>query len=425
MELVERTVHLIAQLGFILLVAKLFGELFERFLGQSPVLGELLAGMIIGPYALGHLIRLPGMQGPLFGMPDGHAEGIPISPELWGIAQLAAILLLFSTGLETDLGLFLKFGLPALLVATGGVLLPFVFGVALTILFGHADGIMHPSALLMGAAMTATSVGITARVLTNLGKLASPEGITILAAAVMDDVLGMIVLAVVTNIARHGTIEAGGILALSMKAFGFWIGLTAISIFVAPILSRFFSRFQSEGAFIGLILALCLIVSSFTESFGGLAMIIGAYAIGLAFSSTDVREEIERSLRSLVHCFTPVFFVVMGMLIDFKAMGHAIWFGMAISVAGILGKVLGCGLPALALGFNKRGAARIGIGMMPRGEVALIIAGIGIAYKAIGAQEFGVVITMTFITTFLAPILLLPIFRKGGEGVRKAKRASG
>lgn len=419
MELVERSAHLIAQLGIILLVAKVFGEIFEKYLGQSSLLGELVGGMVIGPYALGHIIFLPGMQEPLFGLPHGNEGRMPISPELWGIAQIAAIFLLFATGLETDLGLFLKFGIPAFFAAAGGVILPFIFGVLLTLLFGYADGILHPSALFMGAVMTATSIGITARVLTSLGKLASPEGVTILAAAVIDDVLGMIILAMVTSVAKLGHIEPSFLVLLALKSFGFWIGLTVILVFIAPYLGRWFSRFRGEGAFTGLIVAVCFIISALTESFGNLAMIIGAYALGLAFSSTDVRDEIDRALRPLIHGFVPVFFVVMGMLVNFEAMGKAIWFGIAMSVAGILAKVLGCGLPALALRFNLRGAIRIGIGMMPRGEVALIIAGIGLAYNAINMAEFGVAIMMTFVTTFLAPIILLPIFRSGGEGLRR------
>ncbi len=418
MELVERAAHLLAQLGIILLVAKLFGEAFERYLKQSPVLGELVGGMLIGPYALGHLFRLPGMQEPFFSVPHGHEGGIAVSPELWGIAQLAAVLLLFAAGLETDFNLFLRFGLSAFVVAVGGVLLPFVFGVFLTVAFGFADHPLHPSALFMGAVMTATSVGITARVLTGLGKLGTPEGVTVLAAAVIDDVLGIIVLAIVTSMVRIGQVNPIQLGGLALKAFGFWLGLTFVAALAAPYLGRWFTCFKSEGAFIGLALAVCFLISALTESFGKLAMIIGAYALGLAFSRTEVREELEHALRPLVHGLVPVFFVVMGMLVDFEAMGHAFWFGVSISVAGIFGKVVGCGAPALAVGFNPLGATRIGIGMMPRGEVALIVAGMGLAYKAINVTEFGVAIMMTFVTTFLAPIILVPLFQKGGRETR-------
>lgn len=417
--LVERTAHLLAQLGFILLVAKLFGEVFERYLKQSPVLGELVGGMLIGPYALGHLIWLPGMHESLFALPHGHDSSIPLSPELWCIAQSVAVILLFRVGLETDFSLFLRFGMPAFLVAIGGVVFPFLFGAVLTVLFGFADSVMHPTALFMGAVMTATSIGITARVLTGLGKLGTPEGVTILVAAVIDDVLGIIVLAVVISMVKVGKVEPLQLGWLALKAFGFWLLLTAIAVAVAPTLANILHRFRGEGAFLGLALALCFLVSALTESVGKLAMIIGAYALGLAFSRTQVREELDHALRPLVHGLVPIFFVVMGMLVDFKVMVHAIWFGIAISVAGIIGKVIGCGAPALVVGFNTMGAARVGIGMMPRGEVALIVAGMGLAYKAINTAEFGVAIMMTFVTTFLAPIILVPLFRKAQEGLRR------
>jgi Kef-type K+ transport system membrane component KefB len=422
MELVERAAHLLAQLGVILLVAKLFGELFERYLKQSAVLGELVGGMLIGPYALGHLIRLPGMHEPLFAIPHGHAGGIPLSPELWGVAQLAAVLLLFGAGLETDFSLFLRFGVPAFVVGMGGVIFPFLFGVVLTVMFGYADNLMHPSALFMGAVMTATSVGITARVLSELGRLGTPEGVTVLAAAVIDDVLGIIVLAIVTSIVQVGQVDALKLGSIAVKAFGFWLVLTGVLVALAPMLAKFLRRFKSEGAFIGLALALCFLIASLTESVGKLAMIIGAYALGLAFSRTELREDLEHALRPLLHGLVPIFFVAMGMLVNFSAMLPAFWFGVAISIAAIITKVFGCGLPALAVGFNALGGARIGLGMMPRGEVALIVAGMGLAYKAINEAEFGVAIMMTFVTTFLAPIALVSLFRNPQSGVR-AKEA--
>jgi Kef-type K+ transport system membrane component KefB len=422
MALVERAAHLLAQLGFMLLVAKLFGEVFERYLKQSPVLGELVGGMIIGPYALGHLIHILGMHEPLFAIPHGHAGGIPLSPELWGVAQLAAVLLLFGAGLETDFSLFLRFGVPAFVVAMGGVIFPFLFGVVLTVMFGYADNLMHPSALFMGAVMTATSVGITARVLSELGRLGTPEGVTVLAAAVIDDVLGIVVLAIVTSIVQVGQVDALKLGGIAVKAFGFWLALTGVLVALAPMLAKFLRRFKSEGAFIGLALALCFLIASLTESVGKLAMIIGAYALGLAFSRTELREDLEHALRPLLHGLVPIFFVAMGMLVNFSAMLPAFWFGVAISIAAIITKVFGCGLPALAVGFNALGGARIGLGMMPRGEVALIVAGMGLAYKAINEAEFGVAIMMTFVTTFLAPIALVPLFRNPQSGVR-AKEA--
>ncbi len=418
-SLVEQTVHLIGQLGVILFASKLLGEIFERYLKQSAVLGELIAGMIIGPFALGPYLHLPGMHQALFPAPTQQAQAIPLSPELWGLAQIGAVLLLFGAGLETDFSLFVRFGFIAFLVGLGGILLPFLLGAGLTYWFGLSDSLFGPPALFMGSVMTATSVGITARVLTDLGRLASPEGVTILAAAVIDDVLGIIILAIVVSMVRKGQVDPSGVLVLVVKSFGFWLGLTAAAVWSAPYLAKALAWFKSPGAFLALIAGLCFLVSTLTESVGGLAMIIGAYALGLAFSRTDHAEEITRSLTPVVQVLVPVFFCAMGMLVDLKAISHHLLFGLAISVAAIFSKVVGCGVPAYAAGFSFLGSVRTGIGMMPRGEVALIIAGMGLAYNVLNIMEFGVAILMTFVTTFLAPVLLIPLFRLPGTSQRR------
>ncbi|MCS7253396.1 MAG: cation:proton antiporter [Armatimonadota bacterium] len=415
---VEVAAHLVLQLSVILIAAKLFAEVFERWLKQPPVLGELVAGMLIGPYALGKF--LPGITGALF-VP---AKGIvPVSNELWSVAQIGAVILLFLIGLETDLALFLRYAGKAMLVAIGGVMFPFAFANALTVWLGYADSYFHPSALFMGAVSTATSVGITARVLSELNRLSTPEGVTILAAAVIDDVLGIIVLAIVGSLASVGRVEAEQLCVIAFKAFGVWILLTAVAIVIAPTLTRIFRLFSSEGASLVIAVSLCFLVASLMESVG-LAMIIGAYALGLAFSRTEIARHLEEAVRQVAHVFVPVFFTVMGMMVDFGRMDEALVFGILLTLLAIIGKVGGCGLPAFVSGFNLLGSSRVGIGMMPRGEVALIVAGVGLAKGAINLQEFGVAIMMTFATTFLAPILLVPLFRAKGSGLR-AKRERG
>lgn len=410
---VEVAAHLVLQLSVILVAAKLFAEAFERWLKQPPVLGELVAGMLIGPYALGRF--LPGITGALFAPVEGL---VPVSNELWSVAQIGAVILLFLIGLETDLALFFRYAGKAILVAIGGVVFPFVFANVLTVWLGYADSYFHPSALFMGAVSTATSVGITARVLSELNRLSTPEGVTILAAAVIDDVLGIIVLAIVSSLVSIGKVEAGQLCIIAIKAFGIWILLTAVAIIVAPKIASAFRLFSSEGASLVLAISLCFLVASLMESVG-LAMIIGAYALGLAFSRTEVAARLEESLRQIAHVFVPVFFVVMGMMVDFTHMGTALLFGVLLTVLAIISKVGGCGLPAFISGFNLIGASRVGIGMMPRGEVALIVAGVGLAKGAINLQEFGVAVMMTFVTTFLAPILLVPLFRMKGSGLRE------
>ena len=255
-ELTEIVIHILIQLAVILFVAKLSGELASRFLKIPPVLAELAAGVMIGPFALGG-IAIPGF-GPLFPIPmiDGHAAAIPVSTELFVIAQVGSIFLLFAIGLETNLKQFLRYAGPATAVAIGGVVIPFFLGAWATVAFGFAGpaGIWSPSALFIGAIMTATSVGITARVLSDLSRLDSPEGVTVLAAAVVDDVLGILVLTVVVGLSVAGSITATGIGLIAFKAIAFWLGLTVVGILVAPYIERIVNRFKVSGA--GLVLSL-------------------------------------------------------------------------------------------------------------------------------------------------------------------------
>ena len=415
----ELVLRLLIQLAVILFVAKVAGELATRFLKMPSVLAELGAGVLIGPFALGG-ISLFGV-GPLFPLPlvDGIPAAIPVSNELYALAQIGSIVLLFAIGLETNLRQFLRYAGPASAVALGGVLLPFILGVGATVLLGYAgpEGFLSPEALFMGAIMTATSVGITARVLADLNRLDNPEGVTIIAAAVVDDVVGILVLTVVVGISAAGTFSLGSLGWVSFKAIGFWLALTAIGILAAPYIERLINRFRSPSAGLVLTLALALLAAGMAEVFG-LAFIIGAFSIGLALSTTNLGRQVEESLSGIMDFLVPVFFVVMGMLVDVGSMQNAVVFGLIISALAVLSKVLGSGIPALLSGFNLRGSSRIGVGMMPRGEVALIIAGIGLSQGIIGQNLFGVSIMMTVITTLIAPLVLVPLFRTGGSGVR-------
>ncbi|MBI4336233.1 MAG: cation:proton antiporter [Chloroflexi bacterium] len=411
--------RLVLQLAVVLVAAKLAGEVCERYLRVPAVLGELVAGVVIGPYALGGLAL--GPLDPLFPRPT-NPEANPVAAvpqELYALGQVGAVVLLFVAGLETDLKQFLRFVGPASVVATGGVILPFAFGAAATVAFGFApQGLADPHALFVGAVLTATSVGITARVLSDLHQLNSPEGVTVLGAAVVDDVLGILVLTVVVGIAATGHVSAGEVGFIAAKAIGFWVALTGLGILLAPRIARLLSGFRVPGGTLALVLALAFLAAWLAESVG-LAMIIGAYSIGLALSQTDLAKRLEAPLLGVYNALVPVFFVGMGMLVNISAMQNALVFGAVISLLAIVGKVFGCGLPALVSGFNLRGAARIGIGMLPRGEVALIVAGVALARNAISTEIFGVAIMMTLVTTVLAPVLLVPLFRRGGVGTRR------
>ena len=425
----DEIVRLVLQLAVILIAAKLSGEICERFLKIPPVLGELGAGILIGPFALGG-VDIPGL-GPLF--EDLHsaasgAEGftLPISDSLWSLAQIGAIILLFTAGLETNLRQFVRYAGPASIVALGGSVVPFILGAAVTVAFGYADGFTDPKALFVGAIFTATSIGISVRVLGDLRRLDTAEGVTILAAAVLDDVLGILILTVVLAIAIEGEFSASSTGLIALKTIGFWVALTGLGVLLSKRISDLFGRFRVSGAAMGLALGLAFLASALAEMFG-LAMIIGAFSIGLALSGTDLAHRLEEPLRGVYAALIPIFFVVMGMLVDVTALGGVWQFGIAATALAIIGKVVGSGVPALFTGFNLFGAWRIGIGMLPRGEVALIMAGIGVGAGLIRQELFGVAIIVTVVTTMLAPLVLARSFPEGVSGLRsrESTEASG
>lgn len=395
----------VLQLALIIVAARVGGIIARRYLRLPGALGELLAGVIIGPFALGKFIRVPGL-GFLFPVGD---PLFPISPELYALATIASIVLLFLSGLQTDLTVFLRYSVVGTFVGLGGVLVSFVVGALCAVWFRVAPTLTHPAALFLGTISTATSVGITARVLGESRKMSSPEGVAILAGAVIDDVLGIVVLAIVVGVTRaSGTGEhlhwemVGWIAA---KAIGFWLLCTIAGILLARRFAGLLKLVGNPEAMAGVSLGMALLLAGLSEM-AGLAMIIGAYIMGLSFSRTDLATLLQRELESVYQVFVPVFFCVMGMLVNVAAMGPVLLLGLVYSVLAVLAKLVGCGLPAWLMQFNGRGALRIGIGMVPRGEVALIVAGIGLASHAIPQDVFGVAVMMTMITTFIGPPLL-------------------
>ena len=402
----EKMMQLMLQLACILCAAKIAAFVCERYLKIPAVLGELGAGIIIGPYALGPLLGI-------FTVPVTGGQAFPISPELYGIATFASIILLYLAGLETDLSMFLRYSLAGTLVGLGGVIFSFAFGDLLAVWFGLADSFMDPRALFLGTISTATSVGITARILSERNKLVSPEGVTILAGAVIDDVLGIVILAVVVGMVKvshaGGVVDWMGIGFIAAKALGFWLACTAVGLLIAPRIGKGLERFGSRQTMASLSLGLALLLAGLSEM-AGLAMIIGAYIMGLSMSRVDCAHELRHRLEPVYETLVSVFFCVMGMMVNIPAMKSLLLFGAVYSLLAIVAKIIGCGLPVLFLRFNLLGAFRVGIGMLPRGEVALIVAGIGLASGAVTEDIFGVAIMMTLITTIIAPLIMVKIF---------------
>ena len=410
-------------LSVILICAKLFGEFTYRFLKLPRVIGELGAGIIIGPFALGGLAL--GNLDPLFPMEQGSV--IPVNQSLYFLANIGAVILLFEAGLETNKKRFFNTIGPASFIALGGVIFPFFLGLFCTTMFGFAsfDSIQDLiPGLFVGAMMTATSVGITARVLGDLNKLDSPEGVTILGGAVVDDVLGILILAVIVGIETTGVLSGIGILIISVKAIAFLLFVSVAGSWASPWISSLIMRLGTKPGFYSepsiqlcLSLALVFLISGLAEKYFGLAMIIGSYSLGLALSGTPLFQQIKTPIHRLNGVVVPIFFTVVGMQVNLQAIFggnsivNAVLFAIALSILGIISKLAGCGLPALLVGFNRSESWKIGVGMIPRGEVALIIGGIALASGVISQQIFGVTIIMTLVTTIIAPIMLVRSYR--------------
>ncbi len=432
-SMTHRMMMLAMQLGVIVIAAR-FGNIIFSRLKLPGVVGELMTGVIIGPFVLGGL-AMPGFPDGLFHVPASIAVGsIPVSPELYGVCAIASIVLLFLVGLETDIGLFMRYSLAGSAVGIGGVVVTFVLGDTMAMLFSpmlfnEQLGFLDAPCLFLGIISTATSVGITARILSEKHKLDSPEGVTILAGAVIDDVLGMILLAIGMGIISasqgSGEIDWGHIGVIAFKAITVWLVATALGLIAARKISGLLKGFGDRSVIAVMALGLAMILAGLFEE-AGLAMIIGAYVMGLTLSRTDLNHVIREKLHPVYVFLVPVFFTVMGMLVDVRLLAskEVLLFGLFYTVVSALAKIVGCGVPALFVNFNLRGALRIGAGMLPRGEVTLIIAGTGLAAGLLNPKIFGVVVFMTFCAALLAPPTLVYAFKGTQSGLRKPAKGS-
>ena len=394
-------------LAVILVAAKLGGGLFER-LRLPPVLGELIFGVLLGNAALVGMPLFEGLRKPAVLM----LEGLRGDPALDLLARIGVVVLLFEVGLETDVKGMLAVGLPSLLVAGVGMVAPFVLGYGSSLyLLPEAPSSTH---LFIGATLTATSVGITARVLKDLNRLSLPEGRIIMGAAVIDDVLGLVVLAVVSGIVTAGTMSVSTALAILLKAIGFLALALLVGRLVAPYLGRAAMALGS-GTKLAAALVFCFILSYLADAIG-LATIVGAFAAGIILEEghfhpplrgEQIKVEPTPSLQQLTHplssILVPVFFVLMGMQVRLETFADSKVLGVAaaLTLAAFAGKQM-CGL-ALSRGYNRMA---IGLGMVPRGEVGLIFASIGRRLGAVDDTVFSSVVIMVVLTTLVTPPLL-------------------
>jgi len=421
MHVTELVAELVLQVGVILLAVRLFGH-FAKKIGIPSVLGELLAGVAIGPFALGG-IPLPFFPEGIF--PISETSGLAVSVELYSFATVASVVLLFSSGLETNLSLFLRYSFAGGIIGVSGALLSFAAG-ALCGVFLFNTSFWDPHCLFLGVIAATTSVGISARTLSERKKMDSPEGVTILTAAVFDDVIWIILLAVVLGVVSimggnaGSGLSAQDILFMAGRIFGIWFAVTAVFLICAKPFALFLKLFKHKMEFSMLALGFAMILAGVLEK-QGFALIIGAYIAGLSLSKTDIAAVIQERIRPLYEFFVPMFFAVMGMMVNVREVisPPVLIFSGIYTLAVIFSKVIGAGGPALLFGFNRMGALRIGTGMIPRGEGALITCGIGLAAGVLDNQYFAASVFMIFLTIVVSPPLLALTLKIQRQGTRK------
>jgi Kef-type K+ transport system membrane component KefB len=387
-----------------LAAGKFSGELFER-LGQPPVLGELVMGILLGGSVLG-LIPTAGDD--------------PLTPVVALLAEVGVVLLLFEIGLETNLKAMARLGGAASAVATVGVAVPFALGALYWVSPLHsnqqAEADLATTAVFVGATLTATSVGITARVLTDLHSLQTVEARLILGAAVIDDVLGLVILGVVTGLAGGAAISVPGVARLLAVAVGFLVAAVAVGLALAPRVFRVIERMRVRGVLLVSAFAFALLLAALAQRVGS-AMIIGAFAAGLILAGTNQAALIRQQMKPVADIFVPIFFLSIGAAVDLRVLNPAhpgsaslLAIAGALLALAVVGK-LAAGWAVPWRRFNRWA---VGIGMAPRGEVGLIFANIGLTSGILTRDLFSALLIMVIGTTLVAPPLLGWALRRGG-----------
>jgi Kef-type K+ transport system membrane component KefB len=376
---------------FVIFVAAQIGAEVAQRLKLPGVVGEIVAGCVIGPSVLGWVA------------PAQIASGTPLDV----LAEIGVVLLLFAVGLETRLDDLKKVGRTAFLVGVSGVVVPFALGA----LWAHTAGYDWAKSMFVAAAFVATSAGITARVLQELGALQRIESRVILGAAVIDDILAMLLLGVVTSLQASGSVQIGALAIVLAQAVGFvavigWLG-TRVMRRTGHLIERPINPLSP----LAITLALCLGLAFLSTRFG-LAAIIGAFLAGMIASETRKREELEHQTQPLLAFLTPFFFVITGAKIDLGvfASGAALWTLLVVTAIAVLSKMIGGFLGALPLG--KRGATIVGVGMVPRGEVGIVIASLGLASGVFSAEIYAVIVAMSLLTSILTPPVLAWLLKR-------------
>jgi Kef-type K+ transport system membrane component KefB len=383
------TPSLLLSLIVVWLAAKIAAETLQR-LGQTAVTGELLAGVLVGPGLLGLV----------------HPTEF-----LTGLADIGIVILLFEIGLRSDLDELLRSGVQSLLVALVGVVAPLLLGFALARWWGFPPIV----SVFLGAALTATSVGVTARVLSDLGQLDDPAARVVMGAAVIDDVLGLLVLSIVGGLIRSHTVSILGIAGLLLKAALFLVIAIAVGVRLAPWFILWVQRMQVRGSLLVYAVLFCSVLAVLAE-LGGLAPLVGAFAAGLVLAKTERGSHIEDRIRPIADLFVPIFFVTTGMAVQLgqlhpSALRGPLLFAVLLTLVAI-GSKLVAGLAVYQRDVRRW---RVGTGLIPRGEVGLIFAAIGLRAAVIDRDLYGAVVLMIMLTTVIGPVWLRRLYLARGD----------
>ena len=407
--LLAHSLQVILLLTLVVASAKLAGALANR-VHQPSVFGEILAGLILGPTLLNVLAW------PLFTSPAG-AAGVPLLDLVRDLAQVGVLLLMFVAGLETDLVMMRHVGKVAFWSAFGGVVLPMIFGAMTAVAFGLP---LYWEGIFIGAILTATSVSISAQTLLEIGALRTREGSTILGAAVIDDVMGIIVLSLVVALANG----SGAGLDPSTSLGTSWgeLGIVVVRVtlfFVAAIAARHLlspalqwaSTLGVSQAVLSAGLVIMFLYAWAAEYVGAVAAITGAYLAGVLIAQTEFKKEIDAGIHPLTYSiFVPLFFISIGLEANGRELGPRAMFTVVLVLVAIVAKAIGCGVFARLFGFSTTESVRVGVGMISRGEVGLIVAGYGLANGLIGSDVFSASVLMVLVTTMVTPPLMRLVF---------------
>ena len=400
--------HFLILISISLVVSRIFSLIGNRYFGFPAVIGELITGMIIGPYALGSLPFLGFTLIPQtsFGFLAPVSSEIPIPQAFYMFGQIGVIILLFQVGLSTDLKKFIIAIRSSVLIAIGESMIPFIFGFIFMLFFVRNIN----EALFMGVILTASSTGITAKVLKDLNRLNSREGIAIMTSTVIVDVISITLLTIITGM-ENSSISLYSIIILILKVILFWGISLFIGIKLKKYIIKFFKIFRDNITLFSFILLILFLVVSLSEWLD-LTVIVGAYSFGLILSILDEKNDLIKNSENLSNFFTPIFFVSIGMMVDLRTLSTGIIISIIILLLAVLTKVLGAAVPAKLLKYNTMKSIQIGLGLLSMGEVALILAGNALLYNIINYEIYSIAIFVTIGTTIIAPIIFARTYRK-------------